>query len=100
MIVKIERLDDFGRGIAYINNKITFIENALEDEIVEIKIVKEQIDLNCLLDDVYDSFKILVNTKKIKLEYKDRNDEEIYFQGDYERLNYILSKAVTIDISK
>ena len=41
MIVKIERLDDFGRGIAYINNKITFIENALEDEIVEIKIVKE-----------------------------------------------------------
>ena len=26
MIVKIERLDDFGRGIAYINNKITFIE--------------------------------------------------------------------------
>ena len=26
MLVKIERLDDFGRGIAFINNKITFIE--------------------------------------------------------------------------
>lgn len=25
MIVKIERLDDFGRGIAYINNKIKII---------------------------------------------------------------------------
>ena len=56
----------------------------------KIKIVKEQIDLNCLLDDVYDSFKILVNTKKIKLEYKDRNDEEIYFQGDYERLKQVI----------
>ena len=41
MLVKIERLDDFGRGIAFINNKITFIENALEDEIVEVEIVKE-----------------------------------------------------------
>ena len=29
MIVKIDRLDDYGRGIALINNKITFIENAL-----------------------------------------------------------------------
>ena len=38
MLVKIERLDDFGRGIAFINNKITFIENALEDEIVEVEI--------------------------------------------------------------
>ena len=41
MLVKIERLDDFGRGIAFINNKITFIENALEDEIVEVELVKE-----------------------------------------------------------
>lgn len=56
----------------------------------KIKIKKEQIDLNCLLDDVYDSFKILVNNKKVKLEYKDRDDEEIYFEGDYERLKQVL----------
>lgn len=39
---KIERLDDFGRGIAYINGKICFIENALPEELVEIKIIKEK----------------------------------------------------------
>lgn len=42
MKVKIERLDDFGRGIAYINGKICFIENALPEELVEIKIIKEK----------------------------------------------------------
>lgn len=37
----IEKLDNHGRGICYINNKITFIENALPNEEVEIKITKE-----------------------------------------------------------
>jgi len=40
--VKIERLDHFGRGIGYINDKIVFIPNALPDEIVEIEITKEK----------------------------------------------------------
>ena len=71
-----------------INRSLNIISDFVEYN--KIKIVKEQIDLNCLLDDVYDSFKILVNTKKIKLEYKDRNDEEIYFQGDYERLKQVI----------
>jgi len=29
MIGKIERLDDFGRGITYIDNKICFVNNTL-----------------------------------------------------------------------
>ena len=39
--VKIEKLDNTGRGICYINNKITFVENALPGEIVNIDIIKE-----------------------------------------------------------
>lgn len=39
--VKIEKLDNEGRGICYINNKITFVFNALPKEIVNIKIIKE-----------------------------------------------------------
>jgi 23S rRNA (uracil1939-C5)-methyltransferase len=41
MKVKIEKLDNLGRGITHINNKICFIENALPNEIVEITINKE-----------------------------------------------------------
>lgn len=42
MQVRIEKLDTFGRGIAHINNKICFVENALPNELVDIKIIKEK----------------------------------------------------------
>lgn len=41
-MIKIESLDHNGRGIAKLNNKIVFINNALPDEIVEIKITNEK----------------------------------------------------------
>lgn len=41
MNLKIERLDHQGRGISKINEKIIFIPNALPNEIVNVKIVKE-----------------------------------------------------------
>lgn len=41
MRVKIEKLDNFGRGIAYVNGRIIFIDNALPDEEVDIVITKE-----------------------------------------------------------
>ena len=41
MTYKIEKLDDFGRGIVYYNDKITFVKNALIGEEVEIEIIKE-----------------------------------------------------------
>ena len=40
MVFKIEKLDHHGRGIAHHNGKIVFVENALEEEEVEAKIVK------------------------------------------------------------
>lgn len=41
MEVKIEKLDNFGRGITYLNDKICFVENAYPEEVVEIEIIKE-----------------------------------------------------------
>ena len=41
MKVKIEKLDHFGRGITYINDKICFVTNALPEEVVDIEIVNE-----------------------------------------------------------
>ena len=42
MRVIVDKLDNFGRGITYINNKITFIDNALPNEEVDIEITKEK----------------------------------------------------------
>ena len=42
MEVKIEKLDNFGRGITYINDKICFVDGALEDEIVDIDIIVDK----------------------------------------------------------
>lgn len=39
--IKIEKLDDFGRGIGYVDNKIIFINNAMIGEVVDINITKE-----------------------------------------------------------
>lgn len=39
--VTIEKLDNQGRGICYVNNKITFVTNALPTENVKIKLTKE-----------------------------------------------------------
>lgn len=41
MKVKIEKLDHHGRGIAHIDGKIVFVENALPGEVVVIEIEKE-----------------------------------------------------------
>ena len=39
--IKIEKLDNQGRGICYIDSKITFVKNALPGEIVNLRIIKE-----------------------------------------------------------
>lgn len=41
MEVRVEKLDNYGRGIAYLNDKICFIENTLPGELVEVEIEKE-----------------------------------------------------------
>ena len=42
MEVKILKLDNLARGIAYIDNKICFIENTLPNEVVDIEIIKDK----------------------------------------------------------
>ena len=42
MEVRIEKLDHFGRGITYLEDKICFVENALPGEIVNVSIVQRK----------------------------------------------------------
>ena len=46
MEVLIDRLDHQGRGITTVDGKITFVENALPGEAVDIKIVKSEKKIN------------------------------------------------------
>ena len=39
---RVEKLDDFGRGIVKIDNKVCFVKNALKDEIVEVEITSNK----------------------------------------------------------
>lgn len=39
--MKIEKLDHYGRGICFIDGKICFVKNGLEDELCEVEIIKE-----------------------------------------------------------
>lgn len=40
--IEIKKLDNEGRGIGYLDNKIVFVNNALPNEIVEAEITKNK----------------------------------------------------------
>lgn len=62
-------------------------------EFNKVKAKKEELDINFLLDDIYDGLKILADSKNIKLKYKS-NNSEIYINGDYNRLKQVIVNIV------
>ena len=66
-----------------INRTLLLLEDFLAMN--KIKINKEPVDINLLLEDVIKNTKLLFNSYKIKLE-TDLKDDEIYINGDYNRL--------------
>lgn len=46
MRVEIVRLDDLGRGVAYVDGKITFVPKTIPGDIVRINITKEKKKFN------------------------------------------------------
>lgn len=64
MNVKIEKMDDFGRGIAYIDDKVVFVPKTIVDDIVDIKIMSEK--------KKYSIAKVneIVNPSKLRIPFK------------------------------
>ena len=79
------------RYVPIIREEIDRCLNIMTDfmQFSKIKLDKELVDINLLLDDVYDSFKILNKLKNIELNYVENNDE-VYINGDYNRLKQVL----------
>ena len=59
----------------------------------KIKIKKNRISINSLLEDIYNSFIIVTRTKNIKLRYI-KEDKDNYINGDYERLKQVLVNLI------
>ena len=59
----------------------------------KIKINKDIMDIVMLMDEVYDSFKLLVSDKNIKFNYNN-NYDEIYIMGDYDRLKQVFINII------
>ncbi len=57
-------------------------------EFSKIKIEKEVIDINMLLEEIQDELKILMNNRKVVFDSHIINDE-IYIEGDYNRLKQV-----------
>lgn len=103
--VKIENLDHLGRGIARIDNKITFIEKALTGEIVNIKIISNNKKYNEAM--ITKIIKKSKNRRKAPCPYYDlcggcdlmhmSYEEELKFKRD--KVINILKKYANIDIN-
>lgn len=91
-MIDIEKKDKAEKYIRIMKQEINRSLNIMSDfvEFNKIKIKKEPLDLNMLLEDIYDSFKIIANNKKINLIYNEREDEELFIEADYERLKQVI----------
>lgn len=62
-------------------------------EFSKIKIDKEIIDINVLLEDIEDEFKLLINSRNIEFRCILTKDE-VYIEGDYNRLKQVFVNLV------
>lgn len=66
---EIVKLDNFGRGITYVDGKICFVDGALSGEIVKIKVVNQT--KKYLLADVKDYYRLADDRIDVKCQYND-----------------------------
>lgn len=94
-MIDITNQENVSRYTEIIKGEINRSLNIMNDfmECSKLKIQKEEFDMNVLLEEVYNSFKILGNSKDIKIVYNN-NCDEIYINGDYHRLEQVLVNII------
>ncbi len=69
MKVKIDKLDNFGRGITYIDGKICFIDDVLVGDVVKVKVVSRA--KKYLIGEVVDYYELSEDRVEVKCPYND-----------------------------
>ncbi len=75
-----------------INRTLILLQDFLDCN--HLKINKDILDINMLLSDVEEECKPLINSKKINYISNIDYDEELYMEGDYERLKQVLVNII------
>ena len=75
-----------------INRTLILLQDFLDRN--HLKINKDILDINMLLSDVEEECRPLVNSKKINFISNIDYDEELYLDGDYERLKQVLVNII------
>lgn len=94
-MIDLDNREKSERYVRIIKSEIDRSLNVISDfmEYSKIKINKEIFDMGMLLDEIYESFNILVNDKHIIFNYNNKYDE-IYLWGDYERLKQVFVNII------
>lgn len=75
-----------------INRTLILLQDFLDCN--HLKVNKDILDINMLLSDVEEECRPLVNSKKINFISNTDYDEELYLEGDYERLKQVLVNVI------
>ena len=94
-MLNLDNRDKSERYINIVKSEIDRSLNVMNDfmEYSKIKVNKEIFDMTMLLDDIYESFKLLINNKKIKFVYENEY-EDIYVWGDFNRLKQVFVNII------
>lgn len=84
-----------GKYITIVKEEIEKILLLLQDflSMNKIKIQKEILDINMLLEDIVDQFDLILKEKNIELK-ADISLDEVFIEGDYNRLNQVLINMI------
>jgi len=94
-MLNLDNRDKSEKYIGIVKSEIDRSLNIMNDfmEYSKIKVNKEIFDMTMLLDEIYESFKLLGDNKKIKFTY-DNNYEDIYVWGDFNRLKQVFVNII------
>ncbi len=91
----VDNIEHSKKYIPILRGEIERVLTLLQDflSISKIKIEKEMLDINYLLENVVDSVTPLLKEKKIKMDLC-ISDEELFMEADYNRLNQVIINII------
>ena len=94
-MINLDNIEKAQKYIGIMKSEIDRSLNIMNDfmEYSKIRVNKEIFDIVMLLDEIYDSFGLLITDKKIRFNYMNEYDE-IYILGDFNRLKQVFVNVI------